>query len=105
MRVLIILLAGAAGMAAQAAPELDGAAKLRQFERNLQNALRPKGGVVSLTMVQPPARVCAIPLLIPLQNVAPDASFQSNMPVIAPDAQKTFAARELVPPAPVCGEK
>jgi len=100
MRVLIVLMASVAGLAAQnTAP--DAAARLKQFERNLANALRSRGGVVSITMAKPPERVCAIPLL----KVGPEASFQSNMPAIRPDPKVKFAARELIPPAPVCGEQ
>ena len=100
MRLLIILLAGAAGLAAQVT-ESDAAAKLKQFERNLQNAMRPSGGTVSMTLARPPERVCAIPLL----KVGPEASFKSNMPVITPDPKIKFSARELVPPGPVCDEQ
>ena len=100
MRVLIVLVAGVAGLAAQVkAP--DASARLKQFERNLENAMRPHGGPVSITLARPPERVCAIPLL----KVGPDASFKSNMPTIIPDPKITFAARELIPPAPVCGEQ
>jgi hypothetical protein len=97
MRVLIVLLVGAAGLSAQAA-ESEAAVKLRQFKRNLQNALRPSGRKTSITLAGP--RVCAIPL----RKVVPDPAFHSNMPMIAPSPNTTFAARELVPPAPTCGE-
>jgi hypothetical protein len=108
MRLLIVLLAGVAGLAAQGT-EQDARAKLQQevrakaeqFARNLQNAMRPSGGTVSLNLMRPPNRVCAIPLL----KVGPDASFKSNMPMIAPDPKITFSARELIPPGPVCGEQ
>jgi hypothetical protein len=100
MRVLIVFLVAAAGLSAQAA-ESEAAVKLRQFGRNLQNAMRPSGLKASITLAGPPAaRVCAIPLL----KVGPDPSFHSNMPTIAPDPNTKFAARELVPPAPTCGE-
>ena len=100
MRLMIVLLAGVAGLAAQAT-EPDASAKLKQFERNLQNAMRPHGGPVALNLVKPPERVCAIPLL----KVGPDAAFKSNMPVITPDPKVTFSARELIPPGPTCGEQ
>ena len=100
MRLLMILLAGAAGLAAQVT-ESDAAAKLKQFERNLQSAMRPSGGTVSLKLVGPPERVCTIPLL----KVGPEASFKSNMPVITPNPKIKFSAREIVPPAPVCDEQ
>ena len=100
MRVLILTLSGAAGLAAQVTAT-DAAAKLRQFERNLQNAMRPSGGKLSITLARPPERVCAIPLL----KVGPDASFHSKMPAVAPDSKITFSARELIPPAPVCEEQ
>jgi hypothetical protein len=101
MRLLIVLLAGAAGLAAQVTAPDAVAAKLKQFERNLQNAMRPSRGTVSLNLVRPPGRVCAIPLL----KVGPDASFKSNMPLIAPDPKIKFSARELIPPGPVCDEQ
>ena len=100
MRFLIVLLAGVAGLAAQVTAP-DAGAKLKQFERNLENAMRPHGGPVSIPLARPPERVCAIPLL----KVRPDASFKSNMPVIRPDPKITFSARELIPPAPTCGEQ
>ncbi|MCX6632571.1 MAG: hypothetical protein NTW28_33620 [Candidatus Solibacter sp.] len=97
---MIVLLAGAAGLAAQAT-EPDAAAKLKQFKRNLQNALRPSGGKISIRLAWPQARVCAIPLL----KVGPDASFISNMPVIPVDPKAGFSAREVIPPAPPCDEQ
>src|SRR5450759_888645 len=108
MRFLIMMLAGAAGLAAQVT-ESDARAKLQQevrakaeqFARNLQNAMRPSGGTVPLNLVRPPNRVCAIPLL----KVGPDASFKSNMPVIAPGPNVKFSAREMIPPGPVCDEQ
>jgi hypothetical protein len=100
MRVLIMLLAGVAGLAAQVT-QPDAAAKLKQFGRNLQNAMRPSGGKVSMTFARPPERVCAIPLL----KVGPDASFKSNMPAIAPDPKIKFSARQVIPPAPTCDEQ
>jgi hypothetical protein len=99
MRFLIVLPAGVAGLTAQVTAS-DAAAKLKQFERSLQNAMRPSGGPVSLKLARPPERVCAIPLL----KVGPDASFKSSMPVIAPDPKITFSAREVLPPAPSCDE-
>lgn len=100
MRVLILSFVVAAGLLAQAA-ESEAAVKLRQFERNLQNAMRPSGVKTSVRLAGPQvARVCAIPLL----KVRPEPSFHSNMPAIAPDPAVTYAARELVPPAPTCGE-
>src|ERR1035437_2181096 len=101
MRLLIVLLAGRAGLAAQVPATNSAAAKLKQFERNLANAMRPHGGPVSVTFPRPPGRVCAIPLL----KVGPDASFKSNMPLIAPDPKIEFSAREVIPPGPVCDEQ
>lgn len=98
MRLLIVLLAGVAGLAAQGMAPNSAAAKLEQFSRNLQNAMRPHGGPVSVTFPRLSNRVCAIPLL----KVRPDPSFKSNMPVIAPDPKIEFSAREVIPPAPVC---
>jgi hypothetical protein len=100
MRALIMLLAGVAGLAAQVT-QSDATAKLKQFERNLQNALRPSGGKVSISLGRLPERVCAIPLL----KVGPDASFKSNMPAIAPDPKIKFSAREIIPPAATCDEQ
>jgi hypothetical protein len=108
MRLLIVLLAGVAGLAAQGM-EQDAQAKLQQelrakveqFSRNLQNAMRPHGGPVSVTFPRLSNRACAIPLL----KVRPDPSFKSNMPVIAPDPKIEFSAREVIPPAPVCDEQ
>jgi hypothetical protein len=100
MRLLIVLLAGVTGLAAQVTAP-DAAAKLKQFERNLENATRSPGGPVSVKFLSAPNRVCAIPLL----RVRPDASFKSNMPLIAPDPKIKFSARELIPPGPVCDEQ
>lgn len=97
MRLLIILLASAAGLAAQVL-ELHASAKLTQFERNLQNAMRPSAGKIAITLARQPDRVCAIPLL----KVRPDASFKSNMPVTTADPKITSSAREAIPPAPSC---
>lgn len=119
MRLWIMLLAGAAGLAAQNTETPLGTEasqklaeqtriKVQEFEQKLKTALRPRAGTVEVTLpkgvdalhgqgIEPAARVCSIPLLM----VGRDASFKSKMPVIAPDA-KTFAAREIVPPAPVC---
>jgi hypothetical protein len=83
--------------------EPDASAKLKQFETNLENAMklaRPAALRKTLLMLGAPNRVCAIPLL----KVAPDSSFKSNMPVIAPDRKITFSAREVIPPGPTCGE-
>jgi hypothetical protein len=99
MRLLIVLLAGVAGLAAQVT-EPDAADKLKQFERNLQNAMRPSGAPVLVKLPVATTRVCAIPLL----KVGPDAAFKSNMPVITPDPKMTFSAREVMPPGPTCGE-
>lgn len=98
MRPLIVLLAGAAGLAAQVAAPDAVAAKLKQFERNLENAMRSPGGPVSVTFPRAPGRVCAIPLL----KVRPDASFKSNMPMIAPDPKFDSSIRVVTPPAPTC---
>ena len=99
MRILIVALVGASALAAQAT-EPDASAKLKQFERNLQNTLRPRGVLVRLHLASPAVRPCAVPLL----KVGPDASFQSNMPRVAPDPEVKFSAREVVPRAPSCGE-
>ena len=101
MRFLIVLLAGAAGLAAQGMAPNSAAAQLKQFERNLANARRPHGGPVSVTFPRLPNRVCAIPLL----KVGPDASFKSNMPLIVPGPKVKYTIREVVPPGPVCDEQ
>lgn len=107
MRLWIMLLAGAASLAAQSAAtpsqELEEQAqtKLREFERKLQNAMRLPAAKTDTILPRVPERACAIPLLQAKQ----DASFQSNMPVIVPDSKNTFAARELISAAPVCGEQ
>jgi hypothetical protein len=100
MRLLIVLLAGVTGLAAQVTAP-DAAVKLKQFEQNLEKAMRSPGSPVSVTFPRPQNRVCAIPLL----RVRPDASFKSNMPLIAPDPKIKFSARELIPPGPVCDEQ
>jgi hypothetical protein len=90
-------------VSAQVAPP-DAAAKLKQFERNLANAMKLPG-VASLRKTQQfvaaPNPACAIPLL----KVGPGASFNSNMPVVVGDAKVGVAAREATPPAPACGEQ
>jgi hypothetical protein len=101
MRLLIVLLAGAAGLAAQVAQPDAAAVNLKQFEQNLEKAMRSAAASVSATFPRPPKRVCAIPLL----KVGPDVSFKSNMPVIAPGPQVKFSAREVIPPGPVCDEQ
>ena len=100
MRLLMVLLAGVAGLAAQVTVP-DAAARLKQLESDLRNAMRPSGGKVSTTLAQLPERVCAIPLL----KVRPDASFKSNMPAITPDPKMTFSTPEVIPPAPTCDEQ
>jgi hypothetical protein len=100
MRALIALLASVAGLAAQVS-EPDASAKLKQFEQNLEKAMRPAGGKVSVTLARPGGRVCAIPLL----KVRPDASFKSNMPVIAPDPKIDFSIHVVTPPAASCDER
>jgi hypothetical protein len=101
MRLLVVVLMCTAGLSAQVA-QPDASAKLRQFEQNLANAMKLPGAVSIRTVPQALAssRACAIPLLI----ARPDASFHSNMPVIAPDSKVEFAARAVVPPSPVCEE-
>ena len=100
----MIVWAGTAVLSAQVAPQ-DATAKLKQFERNLANAMKMRTGLVSLKtgpQVTPaPDRVCAIPLL----RVGPDATFKSNMPAIAPDSKMKFFIREVTPPAPSCDEQ
>jgi hypothetical protein len=102
MRLLVVVLVCAAGLSAHVA-QPDASAKLRQFEQNLANAMKLPGAASLRTAPQVLAasRVCAIPLLI----VRPDASFRSNMPLIAPDSKVEFAARAVVPPSPVCEEQ
>jgi hypothetical protein len=102
MRLFVVVLVCTAGLSAQVA-QPDASAKLRQFEQNLANAMQLPGAASRRTAPQVLAssRVCAIPLLI----VRPDASFHSNMPVIAPDPNAGFAAREAIPPSPVCEEQ
>src|ERR1035437_1474040 len=100
MRLLVVLLAGVTGLAAQVTAP-DAAAKLKQFEQNLEKAMRSPGGPGSGEILLAPSRVCAIPLL----RVRPDASFKSNMPLIAPDPKIKFSARELIPPGPVCDDQ
>ena len=92
-------------LSAQGAPP-DASAKLKQFERNLENAMQLyRPGVVSLRTVPrgtpAPDRGCAIPL----HQVVPDASFRSNMPVIVPDHKVTFFIRQVTPPAPSCDDR
>ena len=91
-----------AGLSAQVA-QPNASAKLRQFEQNLANAMKLPRAASMPTVPQALAasRVCAIPLLI----AGPDASFRSNMPVIAPDSKVEFAARAVVPPSPLCAEQ
>ena len=102
MRLLVVVLMCTAGLSAQVA-QPDASARLRQLEQNLANAMKlPR--VASLPTVPQAlaaSRVCAIPLL----RVGPDASFHSNMPVIAPDPKVEFAARAVVPPSPLCAEQ
>jgi hypothetical protein len=102
MRLLIVVWACSAALSAQVAPP-DASAKLKQFEKNLENAM--KGARAAALRKMPlllaaPNRVCAIPLL----KVGPDAAFHSNMPAIAPDPKITFSAREVIPPGLTCGE-
>lgn len=99
MRVFIMLLAGAAGLAAQDTTA-EAAAKLKQFEKNLATAMRPAGMPVSLQAPAARSRLCSIPLL----KATPDRSFKSNMPMIAPDPKVKFSIREVIPPAPTCDE-
>ena len=93
------VLAGTAGLSAQSA-DSDASAKLKQFEENLANAMKVRG-VVSVQKTPAPNGVCAIPLL----NVAPDATFKSNMKTIAPDPNVQYAMRQVTPPAPSCDEQ
>jgi hypothetical protein len=102
MRLLVVVLVCTAGLSAQVS-QPDASAKLRQFEQNLASAMKLPGAA-SLQkgpQVLAASRACAIPLLI----VGPDASFHSNMPVIAPDSEVEFAARAVAPPSPVCAEQ
>jgi predicted component of type VI protein secretion system len=101
MRLLVVVLVCTAGLSAQVA-QPDASAKLRQFEQNLANAMKLPGAALARTAPQilAASQVCAIPLL----QVGPDATFHSNMPVIAPDSKVEFAARAVVPPSPVCEE-
>ena len=102
MRLLVVVLMCTAGLSAQVA-QPDASAKLRQFEQNLANAMKlPRvASMPTVPQALAASRVCAIPLLI----MRPDASFHSNMPVIAPDSKVEFAARAVVPPSPVCEEQ
>jgi len=97
----MVVLAFSLTLSAQVAPP-GAATKLKRFEQNLANAMKLKGAPSLRVTMQAPAAspVCAIPLL----QVGPDASFHSNMPVIAPDPNAEFAAREVLPPSPVCEE-
>lgn len=99
MRLVMVVLACAAGLSAQSA-DSDASAKLKQFEQNLANAMKVRG-VVSVQKTPSPNGVCAIPLL----KVTPDAAFKSNMPVIAPDSNVQYAMRQVTPPAPACDEQ
>jgi hypothetical protein len=102
MRLLMVVGACTVALSAQVV-EPDASAKLKQFEKNLENAMKvARAAALRKTPLLPaaPNRVCAIPLL----KVAPDPSFKSNMPVIAPDPKTTFSAREVIPPGPTCGE-
>jgi hypothetical protein len=100
----MVVLACSVALSAQVA-QPDASAKLKQFERNLANAMKVRSGAVSLVTrpqaIAAPDRVCAIPLL----RVGPDATFQSQMPVIAPDSKAKFSIREVMPPAPSCDEQ
>ena len=103
MRLLIVVWACSAALSAQVAPS-DASAKLKQFEKNLENAM--KGARAAALRKMPlllaaPNRVCAIPLL----KVGPDPSFKSNMPVIMPDPNIDFSIRLVTPPAPSCDER
>ena len=102
MRLLVVVLVCTAGLSAQVA-QPDASAKLRRFEQNLASAMKLPGAPSLRTapQVMAASRVCAIPLL----NVRPNATFHSNMPVIAPDSKVEFAARAVVPPSPVCKEQ
>jgi hypothetical protein len=102
MRLLMVVWACSAALSAQVA-QPDAAAKLKQFEKNLENAMKSaRAAALRQTplLLAAPNRVCAIPLL----KVGPDASFKSNMPVIAPDPKADFAARVVTPPAASCDE-
>jgi hypothetical protein len=102
MRLLMVVWACSAALSAQVA-QPDASAKLKQFEKNLENAMKGARAAASRKTppwLAPPNRVCAIPLL----QVGPDAAFHSNMPAIAPDPKITFSAREVIPPGPTCGE-
>jgi hypothetical protein len=99
MRLLMVVWACTAGLSAQSA-ESDASAKLKQFERNLANAMKVRG-VASLHKTAAPDAVCAVPLL----KAAPDAAFKSKMPVIGPESNIQFAMRQVTPPAPSCDEQ
>jgi hypothetical protein len=100
----MVMLACSVALSAQDATP-DASAKLKQFERNLANAMKLRSEAVLASVrrqVTPdPDRACAIPLL----RVGPDATFQSKMPVIAPDSKAKFSIREAIPPAPACDEQ
>ena len=101
MRLLIVVLACAAGLSAQLA-EPDAAARLKQLEEDLKHPLKFRPGAfspkTSPRLVPGPLDVCAIPLL----KVGPDPAFQSNMPIIAPDTRVTFFIRQVTPTALSC---
>ena len=96
----MVVLACTAGLSAQSA-DSDASAKLKQFEQNLANAMRVRGAVSVQKMAPTTNGVCAIPLL----RAAPDATFQSNMPVMTPDPNVQYAMRQVTPPAPACEER
>jgi hypothetical protein len=117
MRLLLAVLAGAGALAAQSAD--DTAAKLRVFEQRLAHPLQvdavrakmPAGPLMlggSQWMRRPLVVVRAAPhnqpCAVPLLGVGPDARFQSNMPVIVPDAKTAAAAGDVISPGPVCEE-
>jgi hypothetical protein len=103
MRLLMVVLTCSVALSAQDATP-DASARLKQLERNLANAMKARPGPVSYlreAQIAAPNRPCAIPLL----KVGPKASFQANMPAIAPDPNVRFSIREVTPPAPACDEQ
>ena len=99
----MVVLTCSVALSAQVATP-DASARLKQFERNLANAMKARPGPVSLINVTQMAaanRPCAIPLL----KVGPDPSFHASTPAVAPDRNVRFAVRQVTPPAPSCDEQ
>jgi hypothetical protein len=89
MRLTIVYTLAVAVLQAQA--PLTGEAALNRFKQQLEKLAR--------VTQEPPAKVCAIPLLrVPVKpNVDPHMA-------IAPRSDVRFTVVEVIPPAPVCDE-